>query len=223
VLVSYLNSGRPVYFEGGDFGFNNKDNELWPYTGTSYLGDGQALGNVQTLVGQSGTFAQNLGTTYAYNEGPDAYVDEFDAAGGTVCLRDQSSIGRVVSFDAGTYRTVTSSVIFGAQRGPDRGRLMQACAAFLVYGLGLAGKELPGVGPALLVAPNPVRGGLVRFSSAGRYDRVTVVGMDGRSVAELDLRAGAGNLDCAQIPTGAYVARATGPSGAVSRTFIVAR
>lgn len=140
-----------------------------------------------------------------------------------MCLRDQSAIGRVVSYSPGTYRTVTSAVIFGAQRGPDRGRLMQAYTDFLVYGLGLAGRDLPGVGPSLLVAPNPVRAGLVRFSSAGRYDRITVVGVDGRSVVELSPVAGDAHMDCSELPTGAYVAWAMGPNGAVSQTFVVAR
>jgi hypothetical protein len=184
------------------------------------------MGNVQNLVGQSGTLAQGMSFSYTYNQGPDAYVDEFDAAGGTVCFRDQSSIGRVINYGPGSYRTITSAVIYGAQRGADRNRLMAAYVNYLVYGLGLEGGAPIRTASEFLATPNPACAGSVRFSAAGQYDRVTITGADGRTVAEISLSGQDTRTaiwDCRAAPAGTYIARVTGSSGTVVREFVVLR
>ncbi len=164
--------------------------------------------------------------TYPYNQGPDAYVDLLDAAGGAVCFRDQSNNGRVVSYNPGSYRTITSAVIYGAQTGADRDRLMAAYANFLTTGLGLenGGQATPSSG--IHLSSNPVRGGSVSFLAGDGFRHVSVLGSDGRVLANLTL-AGTDRRSatwyCGDAPAGTYVARLSGKAGIVSRTFVVTR
>jgi hypothetical protein len=91
-----MESGNPVYVEGADIGFNNGTNEIWPYFGASYLGDGAATGNVSSVYGAAGTFAAQFGFGYLYGEGPDSYINMLGADGGQLLLADQNDIGRAV-------------------------------------------------------------------------------------------------------------------------------
>ncbi len=169
------------------------------------MADGQATGNVSSLAGQPGTLAQGMSFTYPYGEGPDSWVDEFDAAGGAVCLRDQSSTGRVVSYKlTGGYRTVCSAVIFGALRGPDRNRLMRAYLNHLLHGTGLAEPDR-GVRSAgqVRVSPNPASG-LVEFQTTGRASSVVVLDASGRSVTECCITDGKALWDASSVPAGTY-------------------
>lgn len=86
--------------------------------GSSYDGDGTASGNVQYVTGLSGTIVDGLSLDYLYNTGPDYWVDFISADGGTLLFESQDSKGRVVCYDgpSDNYRTINSSVVFGALR-----------------------------------------------------------------------------------------------------------
>ncbi len=77
---------------------------------------------------------------YPYKTTADNYVDEFSARGGTVIFESQDGIGRIVAYDEGGYRTITSSVIFSAfdESGKmSRLEMLEACVEFLTEGTGL--------------------------------------------------------------------------------------
>lgn len=148
-----------MYAEGGDFGYSNNTNELWPYFGASYLDDGQATGNVSALNGVSGTFAAGLSFSYPFGTGPDSYVDVLGSAGGTVWLTDQASRGRAVHHRSSSWRTVLSAVIYGALSAERRSVLLAGIANYLLYGTAIARPEpTPAVG-RIGLAGNPVRAG----------------------------------------------------------------
>jgi len=202
-----MSSGNPVYVEGADIGFNNGANEIWPYFGASYLADGNALGNVSSVAGATGTFAEGLSFGYLYNEGPDSYVDELGAAGGQVLLLDQTGIGRAVVRATATYRSVLSSVIAGALQDSDRGEFITACASYLVEGLGIAGPS--SVAPRRLT----LRPSLVPANGAIRFPRAlaaTAALYDAGGRLLMVLPAGMIELPCASLAAGTYFVRADG-------------
>ena len=86
--------------------------------GSSYDGDGTASGNVQYIAGLSGTIVDGLSLDYLYDTGPDYWVDLISADGGTLLFESQDSKGRIVCYDgpSDNYRTINSSVVFGALR-----------------------------------------------------------------------------------------------------------
>ncbi len=192
-LISFLNSGRPVYAEGGDFGYSNRTSELWPFFGTSYLGDGwgNTTGNVQSLTGEAGSFAEGFSFGYPYQQGPDSYVDEFGADGGTVILRSQDGIGRAVCNEASGYRTVLSSTVFGATSGTDHDALMTAYMDYLVLGTGISQNDKPWLAARVAVVPSVARvGRAVRMQTSGPARELTVLDVSGRAVTGWQLPAG---------------------------------
>jgi len=192
-LISFLNSGRPVYAEGGDFGFANNASELWPFFGTSYLGDGYAntTGNVQSLTGEAGTFAEGMQFEYPYQQGPDSWVDEFGADGGTVILRSQDGIGRAVSNEASGYRTVLSSTILGATSGTDSDALTTAYLDFLLLGTGVSQSDKRPMAAPAAVVPSVARvGRAVRLHTSGPARELAVLDVAGRVLADWYIPAG---------------------------------
>lgn|GEM_PF-1998619 len=117
---------------------------MWGYLGTSYLGDGATVGNVSYLSGQAGTPANGYDFAYPYETdsseeySPDRYVDEFGATGnGELWYKCQQGIGRVVgntgTAGRGEYKTITSSVIFGAFYNEFRAELAGLMGEYLEY------------------------------------------------------------------------------------------
>jgi hypothetical protein len=226
-LVAFLNSGRPVYAEGGDLGFGNNTSELWPYFGTSYLGDGNSTGNVQSLTGEPGTFAEGMSFGYPYQQGPDSWVDEFGSAGGTVVLRSQDNIGRTVCYETSTYRTIASSTIFGASSGTKSDALMSAYMDYLVLGSGISEGSAPAAAPAATVTPSVARVGAgVRFATSGPARSLTVLDVCGRSVASWQVPAGSAvttwNVG-SNVAPGAYFLRVRGGERSSTHPLAVVR
>jgi hypothetical protein len=226
-LVAFLNSGRPVYAEGGDLGFSNNTSELWPYFGTSYLGDGNSTGNVQSLTGEPSTFAEGMSFEYPYQQGPDSWVDEFGSAGGTVVLRSQDRIGRTVCYEASTYRTIASSTIFGASSEAKSDALMSAYMDYLVLGTGITERTAPTAQATGTVTPSVVRvGAAIRFATSGPARSLTVLDVCGRSVASWQVPAGSAvttwNIGSSIAP-GAYFMRVRSSASSSTQSFAVVR
>lgn len=209
-LISFLNSGRPVYAEGGDFGYSNGTSEIWPFFGASYLGDGYAssTGNVQSLTGETGSFASGLSFTYPFQKEPDNYVDEFGAEGGAIVMRSQDNIGRVVSNETPVCRTILSSTIFGATSEIDRDALMTAYMNYLVLGTGISQKGEPCPAARTAVVPSVARvGRAARIETSGPARELSVLDVSGRVLTNWRLPAGSAvtiwNVGSAVAP-GAY-------------------
>ncbi len=220
-----------MYAEGGDLGYANNTSALWPYFGTSYLGDGNASGNVSSLTGEAGTFAEGLSFGYPYAQGPDAWVDVFGANGGQLLMRDQGNTGRAVCNEADGYRTVCSAVIYGALGVEDRVALMSEYVDFLTVGAGTVEPSVPGgAGPRIGAEPNPVRlGNRVSLALPAGARGFTVHDATGRLVAggtagaggtaDWDLHSGSGRL----VNPGTYFVRPAGPDRPGAEPLVVVR
>ncbi len=86
--------------------------------GCYYASDGNATANVQSVTGQTGSIAEGYSYDYTYGLGPDWYVDNITANGGTIFYKSQDNLGRAVSYGgpSNEYRAIHSTVIFGALR-----------------------------------------------------------------------------------------------------------
>ena len=228
-----------MYIEGGDFGYSNSTNELYPYFGCTFVSDGYdyLTGNVQTMTGQSGTFGQGLDLGYMYQQPPDAYVDQIEANGGTVLYRDQSGIGRAVCYAGPTnsYRAVHMATTFGALRTSDVQRDLLA-TALVDYLLELSGiGSGPGREPralALTVTPNPaVLQVKFRYRSA-KPGRLEVFDAAGKSVAAWNTAPSAGfglvhwngtDRSSRRLAPGCYSARFATSEGTILQRLVVAK
>jgi hypothetical protein len=228
-LISFLNSGRPVYAEGGDFGYSNGTSELWPFFGASYLGDGYAssTGNVQSLTGETGSLADGLSLTYPYQQNPDNYVDELGTDGGAVVMRSQDNIGRVVSNQTPVYRTVLSSTIFGATTGTDIDTLMTAYVDYLLHGTGISQGDKPQPAKRVAVMPSVTRvGRAVRIETSGPARELSVLDVSGRVIGGWSLPAGEAvttwNVGTGITP-GAYFLQVRGDGRTDTHPFTIVR
>ena len=163
-----------------------------------------------------GTIAQGWSFDYLWMQPPDSYVDQLGAAGGTVLLVDQGDTGRAVSNAPGAYRTLVSSVIFGALQGSGRASAMAAYMSFLTAGQAIS-EERPVELRRFRIWPNPVaQNGSLHFTPAEPAG-VTVTDASGRIVATLP--AGTNVLPVRGFAAGVYFAR----SGAAVVPFSVLR
>ena len=213
--MNYLNSGGSVYLEGTDIGYNNSTTSLWPMLGITYLADGSpfATGNVQTLTGEN--MASGLTFGYPYKTVPDNYVDEFGAGAGELALVCQSAKGRVgyYSGPTGTYRTITSAVIFGAiEDGSNtKAELLGLYMEYLTGGTGIGESGTGAVENSLLTFQNPSIGdlsALLELSVTACCD-LGVYDMSGRRVGVLadgEMNPGAHMLMLQEgLSTGTYL------------------
>ncbi len=159
-LIDYLYTGKGLYIEGPDFGYNNSSTQLYQKFGCTYAGDGNASGNVQTVTGQTGTMTDGFSYDYLYGQGPDSYVDVIGENGGTLFFQDQNTRGRAIMYDgpSGEYRAIHSTFIFGALRNGTntKNELMDAYIGYLFSGpVGVEEYEASRVVGNLSIFPNP--------------------------------------------------------------------
>ena len=192
-LVDFLHDGKSVYIEGTDFGAYNAMEQLYGMFGCDFIDFGQPsfVGNVVSLEGQDGSFAQGVTYDYLYQQGPDNYVDEIGEDGGTLFFKSQDGKGRAVCYGGPLdyYRAIHSTVIFGALvNGADtKAELM---SDYMTYMLQLTGVEEYGTEQrrtAFSVFPNPVaKSANIKFNLAQPgYVKLSVYNTAGQVVSML--------------------------------------
>jgi hypothetical protein len=152
ILTGYVNSGRSLYIEGGDFGNDYSSTNLFQMTGATFSNDGRIYtdGNVDVLEGTSGgDFADFSFVYYAYmTELPDNYVDEISAPTDIVAFISQkagvvSNMRCVLKQDIGTNggKIYYSTVIFGSLKDGEgsntKDALMGKIVSLLNIGVGI--------------------------------------------------------------------------------------
>jgi len=196
--------------------------------GITYLADGSpfATGNVQSLTGED--IASGLTYEYPYKTVPDNYVDEFGAGSGTlafVCQNDKGRIG-YYSGAADSYRTITSSVIFGAiEDGTNtKAELMDLYMDYLTGGTGIGETGSASIDTGHLSVTNPSIGNLsvmLELPYPASCD-LGVYDLTGRRVGVLaseDMTSGIHNLILQEeLATGSYIV-----SGSIGDTFVSER
>ncbi len=118
LLSDYLLSGKNLYMEGGDTWYwdNVQGNWTTLHTLFNITPLGQDYNNVMTLIyGQDGSLAEGLTYEFSSNSDFHDYIENIQPAI-TVLKSDNISnpglFGRCVSYDAGNYKTVGSSIEF---------------------------------------------------------------------------------------------------------------
>lgn len=167
--------------------------------------------------------------TYPYQQGPDFYVDELGENGGTMFLNCQSSIGRAISFQNANYRTILSSVIFGALTGAQQDALIAKYMEYLSFSTGINEQSVKLETPSLTINPNPVRNNkVIQFNITGKANNLTVFDASGRTVAHWTLNPEnensiVWNLNGKSMPNGTYFARLTGFEFTNNQSFVILR
>ncbi len=165
--------------------------------------------------------------TYPYQQGPDFYVDELGENGGTLFLNCQSSIGRAISYQNASYRTILSSVIFGALTGAQQDALIAKYMEYLTFSTGISEQKVKLEKPTLTINPNPARNNkVIQFNITGKANNLTVFDASGRTVAHWTLnpendKSITWNLTGKSIPNGTYFARLTGFGFTNNQSFII--
>ncbi len=199
-LVSYLEAGGSVYFEGNDIGYSNRTYEIWPYTGLNYVGDGSSAstGNVQGITGSLMCSGMEFG--YPYKSEADGYVDYFSPNGGAMVFTSQDDLGRVGCYSgpSNNYRTITSSVFFSVfqENATTKQELMAAYMEFLTGGTGSAGDPAAQINPVTASVASPSTGMISLCISLPREARCSlgVYDVSGRKVGTMvDAAVSAGN------------------------------
>lgn len=122
-LVDYIELGKSVYIEGGDFGNDYWSTELFSKFDAVFEYDGRIYtdGNVDVVSGVPSTITEGLTFTYyAYQvELPDNYVDELSEGvdGQMIFTSNRGGVrtnGRCTYTTDGTSTLIYSSFIFGA-------------------------------------------------------------------------------------------------------------
>ncbi len=82
--------------------------------GCNYIADGNEVGDIYHLEGDSNTFIENMYFDYGHIPSPIVRTDVISADAGKLLFSSQDSMGYAVVFDNGNYRVITSTFLFGA-------------------------------------------------------------------------------------------------------------
>ena len=110
ILADFLNNGGRIYMEGGDTWYYDAATPVHSMFNIQPLADGS--GNLNTIMGQAGTFAADMNFTYS---GENNYIDQItNISPAELIFKNQNpAYGCAVSYDAGTYKTIGASFEFG--------------------------------------------------------------------------------------------------------------
>ncbi len=118
-MIDFLKRGKGLYIEGTTYCYNNVGSDLFNMFGINYLGPGtDDTNNLSTLNGQNGSIVAGKNYDYLPNSLTNYWVSEFSSNGGEIFFKCDKDKGRGVTCegDSGNYRSIHSSVLFGAIR-----------------------------------------------------------------------------------------------------------
>ncbi|RKZ29215.1 hypothetical protein DRQ36_09120 [bacterium] len=168
--------------------------------GAVYESDGRAAipyGNVAWLYGDGRDFLMDVYVPYLLLSPADNFIDEFSAAESTayVAMWSQDSLpspiaatGRMIFYDSMTYRTVLTSVFFGAIEGSvfpnTSSNILRACMDYLEIPAGVREKTQKPEFVRLKAYPNPFNSTVnIRVSGLGfRVSGIEIFDIGGRKV-----------------------------------------
>jgi len=131
-----LETGKALYIEGSNVGFDHSHANLWNYFGCNYESQGELYG-ITKIYGVNETFASTAKFDFPFDGDADYFVDELTAEEGTLFLKCQEQIGRGIFYDNDNYRTIISAISFGAlhdgENTSSKTNLMARYLSFLTY------------------------------------------------------------------------------------------
>jgi hypothetical protein len=113
-LADYLGNGGNLYMEGGDTWYYDQATPVHSMFNIQGVEDGSS--DLSTILGQAGTFAEDL--EYPYT-GDNNWIDRIAPLGNAFTIfRNQSPVyNNAIAYDEGSYRTIGSSFEFGGLSG----------------------------------------------------------------------------------------------------------
>ncbi|MCF7793805.1 MAG: choice-of-anchor D domain-containing protein [Candidatus Cloacimonetes bacterium] len=109
-----MDAGGSLYIEAATIGSAGYTN-FYPYLGlgnNSVSVAGYSL--IESMHGVDNTFLSDLSMQYMYGSNSDYGIDELDAGSASPLMQSQDNKNRVVMYDAGDYRAITSSIFFSS-------------------------------------------------------------------------------------------------------------
>ncbi|MEO0116666.1 MAG: T9SS type A sorting domain-containing protein [candidate division WOR-3 bacterium] len=147
-------------------------------------------------------------------------MDEIGENGGRLYFRDQSGIGRAISYQSGNYRTIFSAVIFGALQGNQKENLMRRYIQYLLHGTGIEEERKT----TLKITPNPViSSGKVLIQIPEGIERIRLFNLSGQLLKEWRLHLNNQKViswDTKGFPAGTYLLSASG-SFSITKSLIL--
>jgi hypothetical protein len=191
VLADYLMAGGQIYMEGGDTWYYDQQANPTPVHdmfGLEGLSDG--TGDLSILMGMAGSIAE--GMEYQYT-GDNSYIDHIaPSQNGVLMFENQSPVyGVTVSNDAGTYRTIGSSMEFGGLADGDYSKddlMILILEFFGIEGIWTSVYERTDENNfSVSVYPNPVSDhSIIRLTTKKRTRvNMTAYNSSGQAVAEI--------------------------------------
>lgn len=107
-----------MYIESVNLGIDHLGSGLLQHLGIKFFADGGSY-EVDQLVAQYATFMDNLNFSYTGGTDPHFSVDRLVANQATCLFKSEDGSGRMFAYDAGNYRAISSSVVFGAIKNGD--------------------------------------------------------------------------------------------------------
>lgn len=109
-----MNSGKGVYLEGTNIGFDHAGTDFWDMFGATYMGQGQEHGDIETVSGFDGNFAVSMNYSYQSYSYADIFINRLGTNGGDPVLLSEEMYNRTVAYSNSVYNAISSAVLFGA-------------------------------------------------------------------------------------------------------------
>lgn len=106
-----MDAGNAVYMSGVSMATDHNGSDFWNRFGASLQ---SIQDDFSGVMGENGTFAEGLHLEYQNNTDAGQYNDVMTENGGDIVFRSLENSGRVVTNSTDTYRTIASSIMFGA-------------------------------------------------------------------------------------------------------------
>jgi hypothetical protein len=133
-LLSFLNAGKFLYIEGYNFAEDHHESDFFNSLGCNYVADGNEIGDIWSLQGESSTFVESKNFEYGHFPSPIVRTDVIRANEGQLLFSSQDSMGYAVMYDNGNYRVITSTFLFGALvDGTDQNTKVELMKCYLQF------------------------------------------------------------------------------------------
>jgi hypothetical protein len=169
VLADYLNNGGRIYMEGGDTWYYDQQFDPTPVHDMFGLrGEADGSGDLTTVQGLENSIASGMIYNYV---GDNSYIDHIVTDGGDPMFENTNpQYLTTVSYDAGSYRTIGSSMEFGGLADGDYTKeelMIHILEFFGINGIWTSVNDrVTEETMNALVFPNPVsEQGVVRFTT----------------------------------------------------------
>ena len=144
-LAAFLNLGKALYVEGYNFAEDHHTLEFFDLLAINYVADGNDEGDIWTLQGESGAFAEDMYFDYGHVNSPRCRNDVISGNAASALFKSQNEYQYAAAYDQGAYRVIVSTFMFGAlidgEGNNTKTELMNRYLSFLQFGTFVRGES----------------------------------------------------------------------------------